>query len=114
MKYNKFTYQKSGVNISEADKFVNFISKNTGGKKHKNKNIGGFGSISNIPKNFKNPKIVASTDGVGTKIEIANQLNKFNTIGIDINITFLHSHSKLHKSQLSNDGAIINFLLSVL
>ena len=84
MKYNKFTYQKSGVNISVADKFVNFISKNTGKKKRKNKNIGGFGSISNIPKNFKNPKIVASTDGVGTKIEIANQLNKFNTIGIDL------------------------------
>ena len=84
MKYNKFTYQKSGVNISVADKFVNFISKNTGKKKRKNKNIGGFGSISNIPKNFNNPKIVASTDGVGTKIEIANQLNKFNTIGIDL------------------------------
>ena len=53
-------------------------------KKRKNKNIGGFGSISDIPKYFKNPKIVASTDGVGTKIEIANQLNKFNTIGIDL------------------------------
>tara|TARA_B100002052_G_scaffold294819_1_gene320242 strand:- start:284 stop:1303 length:1020 start_codon:yes stop_codon:yes gene_type:complete len=84
MKNSKFTYQKSGVNISEADKFVNFISKNTGKKKRKNKNIGGFGSISDIPKYFKNPKIVASTDGVGTKIEIANQLNKFNTIGIDL------------------------------
>ena len=48
MKNNKFTYQKSGVNISEADKFVNFISKNTGKKKQKNKNIGGFGSISNL------------------------------------------------------------------
>ena len=84
MKYNKFTYQKSGVNISEADKFVNFISKNTGKKKQINKNIGGFGSISNIPKKFKDPKIVASTDGVGTKIEIANSLNKFNTIGIDL------------------------------
>ena len=33
MKYNKFTYQKSGVNISEADKFVNFISKKTSKKK---------------------------------------------------------------------------------
>ena len=84
MKNSKFTYQKSGVNISEADKFVNFISKNTGKKKQKNKNIGGFDSISNIPKNFKNPKIVASTDGVGTKVEIANLLNKFNTIGIDL------------------------------
>ena len=84
MKNNKFTYQKSGVNISEADKFVKFISQNTGKKKEKNKNIGGFGSISNIPKYFKEPKIVASTDGVGTKVEIANSLNKFNTIGIDL------------------------------
>ena len=84
MKNSKFTYQKSGVNISEADKFVKFISQNTGKKKKKNKNIGGFGSISNIPKYFKEPKIVASTDGVGTKVEIANSLNKFNTIGIDL------------------------------
>ena len=84
MKNSKFTYQKSGVNISDADKFVNFISQYTGKKKKKNKNIGGFGSISNIPKHFKEPKIVASTDGVGTKVEIANTLNKFNTIGIDL------------------------------
>ncbi|MDC3114700.1 phosphoribosylformylglycinamidine cyclo-ligase, partial [Candidatus Pelagibacter sp.] len=52
--------------------------------KKKNSNIGGFGSISNIPKHIKNPKIVACTDGVGTKIEIANNLNKFDTIGIDL------------------------------
>ena len=84
MKYSKFTYQKSGVNISEADKFVNFISKNTGKKKQRNKNIGGFGSISSIPKYYKEPQIVASTDGVGTKIEIANLLNDFDTIGIDL------------------------------
>ncbi len=84
MKYSKFTYQKSGVNISKADKFINFISKISGKKKQKNKNIGGFGSISSIPKYFKEPKIVASTDGVGTKIEIANILNKFDTVGIDL------------------------------
>ena len=86
MKKNKFTYEKSGVNINAADNFVKFISnistKNKGNKKFKN--IGGFGSISNIPKNFKKPKIVASTDGVGTKIEIANILNKYDTIGIDL------------------------------
>ena len=84
MKYNKFTYQKSGVNIQSADKFVEFLRKNTGQKKQKNKNIGGFGSITGIPRNYKNPSIVASTDGVGTKIEIANLLNKFDTIGIDL------------------------------
>tara|TARA_B100001769_G_scaffold272588_1_gene267287 strand:+ start:258 stop:1277 length:1020 start_codon:yes stop_codon:yes gene_type:complete len=79
----KFTYEKSGVNIALADKFVKFISKNSS-KNKLNKNIGGFGSISNIPKNIKNPQIVASTDGVGTKIEIANILNKYDTIGIDL------------------------------
>ncbi len=79
----KFTYEKSGVNIALADKFVKFISKNSS-KNKLNKNIGGFGSISNIPNDIKNPQIVASTDGVGTKIEIANILNKYDTIGIDL------------------------------
>ena len=80
-----FTYKKSGVNIDAADKFVNFISKISSKKKGNKKlnNIGGFGSISRYSKKFKKPKIVACTDGVGTKIEIANLLNKFDTIGID-------------------------------
>ena len=81
-----FTYKKSGVNINAADKFVNFIS-NISSKKQGNKkfnNIGGFGSISNIPSNIKRPKIVACTDGVGTKIEVANLLKKYDTIGIDL------------------------------
>ncbi len=81
-----FTYKKSGVNINAADKFVKFISNITSNKKGKKKynNIGGFGSINSIPKNIKNPKIVACTDGVGTKIEIANLLNKYDTIGVDL------------------------------
>ena len=86
MNKKKFTYEKSGVNISAADKFVKYISlissKNKGKKKFNN--IGGFGSISSIPKNLKNPKIVACTDGVGTKVEIANTLKKYDTIGIDL------------------------------
>ena len=81
-----FTYKKSGVNIDAADSFVNFISSVSSKKKGKKKfsNIGGFGSISSIPNNIKQPKIVACTDGVGTKIEIANTLNKYDTIGIDL------------------------------
>jgi len=81
-----FTYKKSGVNINAADNFVNFISSVSSKKKGKKKfsNIGGFGSISNIPSHIKQPKIVACTDGVGTKIEIANTLNKYDTIGIDL------------------------------
>ena len=86
MKKNKFTYEKSGVNIAAADNFVKFISKISQKSKSnkKFKNIGSFGSISDIPRYYKRPQIVASTDGVGTKVEIANILNKYDTIGIDL------------------------------
>ncbi len=81
-----FTYKKSGVNVKAADNFVKFISNITSKKRGRKKfnNIGGFGSISDIPQNIKNPKIVACTDGVGTKIEIANMIRKYDTIGIDL------------------------------
>ena len=80
------TYKKSGVNINAADKFVNFISSISSNKKGKKKfsNIGSFGSVSDIPNYIKHPKIVACTDGVGTKVEIANILKKYDTIGIDL------------------------------
>ncbi len=86
MNKKKFTYKKSGVNINAADKFVNFITSVSSKKKGKKKfsNIGGFGSITNIPQDINQPKIVACTDGVGTKIEVANILNKYDTIGIDL------------------------------
>ncbi len=86
MNKKKFTYKKSGVNINAADNFVNFISNVSSKKKGKKKfsNIGGFGSITSIPQGINQPKIVACTDGVGTKIEIANMLNKYDTIGIDL------------------------------
>ena len=54
MKKNLFTYKKRGVNIDGAEKFVKFIA-NISSKKRgrqKNANIGGFGSISNIPKKY--------------------------------------------------------------
>ena len=68
------SYKQSGVDINEADKFIKFISSVSSKKKGKKKfsNIGNFGSISNIPNQVKQPKIVTCTDGVGTKIEIAN------------------------------------------
>jgi len=86
MNKRTFTYKKSGVDINSSDKFVKYISNISSKKKGQKKfnNIGGFGSITNLPNNLKNPKIVACTDGVGTKIEIANTLKKFDTIGIDL------------------------------
>ena len=83
---NNLTYAKSGVNIKKSNEFIKLISllsKKTS-KSVDFKNIGGFGAINKIPDNLKNPYLVTSTDGVGTKIEIANELGKFDTIGIDL------------------------------
>ena len=86
MKDNNLTYQNSGVNIKAADRFVDYISKKAKKQKKtsKFKNIGGFGAINQLPKNIKNPVLVTCTDGVGTKLEIANALNKYDTIGVDL------------------------------
>ena len=77
--------------MATADKLVNYISKisrktyKKGTEIKSFKNIGSFGSIFDLSKlKVKNPIIVSSTDGVGTKIEIANQIKKYNTIGIDL------------------------------
>ena len=91
MKKTKNSYIKSGVNIKTADKFTKYIGKysNQVFKKKLNKfnknNIGKFASIFDPGKlNTNNSLLVASTDGVGTKLEIANKFQKFNTIGIDL------------------------------
>jgi len=91
MQKTKNTYKKSGVNINLADRFVEHIariSKKNVKKKNKylNKdNIGAFGSTFDISKiKIKDPLIVSSTDGVGTKLDLANRFGKFDTIGIDL------------------------------
>jgi phosphoribosylformylglycinamidine cyclo-ligase len=91
MEKTKNSYKKSGVNIDIANKFVKHISKIS--KKNVQKknnldnsdNIGSFGSLFDISKsNIKDPLIVSCTDGVGTKLDLANQFKKFDTIGIDL------------------------------
>ena len=91
MKKTKNSYKKSGVNIDLANKFVDHISKvskKIAQRKDstlKVSNIGAFGSMYDISKSgIKDPVIVSCTDGVGTKLELANKFNKFDTIGIDL------------------------------
>jgi len=91
MQKNYNTYKKSGVNMAVADKLVKYISKISRKTYKKNtemksfKNIGSFGSIFDLSKlKIKDPIIVSSTDGVGTKLEIAGKIKKFDTIGIDL------------------------------
>ena len=91
MKRNENSYKKSGVNISLANKLVKhiaYLSKKNVKKTKSNifkDQIGGFGSLFDISNyKIKDPVIVSCTDGVGTKIEIANKFKKFDTIGIDL------------------------------
>ena len=91
MKRNENSYKKSGVNIKLANKLVSYISKLSKKNVKKKKSnslrggIGGFGSLFDLSNyKIKDPVIVSCTDGVGTKIELANKLKKFNTIGIDL------------------------------
>lgn len=91
MKNTQNSYHKSGVNISKANKLVQHIAKISKKNVKKtnnsvaNDNIGAFGSIFDISNiKIKDPVIVSCTDGVGTKIDLANKLKKFDTIGIDL------------------------------
>ncbi len=91
MKKIQNSYKKSGVNISVANKFVNHIAKISNknvkktDKSFNASNIGSFGSVFDISNiKIKDPLIVSCTDGVGTKIDLANRFKKFDTIGIDL------------------------------
>jgi phosphoribosylformylglycinamidine cyclo-ligase len=82
----KSAYTSAGVNIPESDRFVEAIKPLVKGTFSKNviSGIGNFGAFFKIPGNLKNPVFVASTDSVGTKIKIAIELNKHDTVGEDI------------------------------
>ena len=80
------TYKDAGVDIEAGDQLVERIkpfAKKTmraevlGG-------IGGFGSLFEVPKKYKEPILVSGTDGVGTKLKLAFELNKHDTVGIDL------------------------------
>ena len=80
------TYKKAGVDIEAGYELVEKIKPyvfKTNRPEILSK-LGAFSAISRIPKKIKNPLLVTCTDGVGTKIEIAKQLQCFDTIGIDL------------------------------
>lgn len=80
-------YTKAGVNIKAGYQSNELIKKHV--KKTNNKGVlsklGGFAAVFDLkPYNFKDPLLVSSSDGVGTKLELAQAMNKFDTIGIDL------------------------------
>ena len=80
------SYKDSGVDVEAADRFVESIvplAKRTFRSECMG-TIGGFGALFEVPKGYKNPVLVSSTDGVGTKLKIAFEMQQHNTIGIDL------------------------------
>ena len=84
---SSLTYKDSGVDITKGNQLIEKIkpiAKSTlrpgvlGG-------LGGFGAMFEIPlEKYKNPVLISGTDGVGTKLKVAEMLNKHDTIGIDL------------------------------
>ena len=79
----KQTYAGAGVDIEKGDRFAEFIGKIP--SKAIGKGIGGFaGGLELDWKAFTRPVLLSCTDGVGTKLLVAQKFQKFDTIGIDL------------------------------
>lgn len=80
------TYKKAGVDISAGNAFVRQIRKHVKSTRRKGLlgNIGGFSGFFDVPAGMKSPVMVGATDGVGTKLLIANAHKKHDTVGIDL------------------------------
>lgn len=78
------TYKDAGVNIEEGYEAVKLMKGYASKTFNKNviNNLGSFGAMYELP-NFKNPVLVSGTDGVGTKLKVAFDMNKYDTVGID-------------------------------
>lgn len=79
------SYKESGVDVEEGYRAVSKY------KEHAKRTaipglltgLGSFNGMFEVPKGYKNPVIVSGTDGVGTKLDIAFKMKKYDTVGID-------------------------------
>jgi phosphoribosylformylglycinamidine cyclo-ligase len=86
-KNTSLTYKKAGVDIEAGDRFVNLI-KPLARKTFRPEvltGLGGFGGLFRLPiRRYKDPVLVSGTDGVGTKLKVAFQMDRHDTVGIDL------------------------------
>ena len=82
----RLTYASAGVDIDAGERAVDLIrplvasttrAEVLGG-------LGGFGGMFAVPEGYRHPVLVAATDGVGTKLEIARRAGRFGTVGLDL------------------------------
>ena len=80
-------YKEAGVDIDAGNELVNRIKPFAKATRRigADSDLGGFGALFDLKKcNFKDPVLVSSTDGVGTKLELGIEANKRDTFGIDL------------------------------
>ena len=84
---SSLTYKDSGVDITKGNQLIEKIKPIAKSTLRPGvlAGLGGFGAMFEIPiDRYKNPVLISGTDGVGTKLMVAEMLNKHNTIGIDL------------------------------
>jgi phosphoribosylformylglycinamidine cyclo-ligase len=79
-------YTRAGVDIAAGERAVELMRSAVDSTRRPEVlgGIGGFGGAISIPAGYREPVIVSSTDGVGTKVVIASQLRRWDTVGIDL------------------------------
>lgn len=85
-KIKSVSYKDSGVDIDKAEAFIESIKPlaRATGRPEVMAGIGGFGALCRIPKKYKKPILVSSTDGVGTKLKLAKLTGLYEGIGVDL------------------------------
>src|SRR5229473_2550083 len=80
------SYRDAGVDIEAGDALVEAIKPFAGRTLRPEvlAGIGGFGALCQIPKKYRHPVLVSGTDGVGTKLKLAFELQRHDTVGIDL------------------------------
>jgi phosphoribosylformylglycinamidine cyclo-ligase len=83
---SSLTYRDAGVDIDAGDELVERIKQYTKRTMRPGvlAGIGGFGALFEVPKGYREPVLVSGTDGVGTKLKLAFELSRHDTIGIDL------------------------------
>jgi len=84
---SSLTYKDSGVDITKGNNLIEKIKPIAKATSRPGvlEGLGGFGAMFEIPLNkYQNPVLISGTDGVGTKLKVAEILNQHNTIGIDL------------------------------
>ena len=80
------TYSQAGVDVAAGEKAVEMIRPLVAGTRRPEVvgGIGGFGGMFAVPSSYRDPVLVASTDGVGTKLELARLVGRFDSVGVDL------------------------------